>query len=503
MNTKRVMGIAGTAIMAAGLLAGCGGGSGGDSGAPSNTGSGSSSPAAKSSSPLELTLMMDQSNGLPPDGNEVQKRLEEYTNTKLKITWVPHASYADKLSIVLASGEMPKGVFVTYQPNVIAAMKDGQFWEIGPLLKNYPNLSKMNPDHFSNIAVQGKQYGVPVYRPMGRDGLVYRKDWTDELGIKELPKTLEEYLDVFRKQVKAHPGTYGTVETKELGEFYRYLVQVGGFYKWGEKDGKIVPDFMGPKYMETLKFFRTMYQEQLLNPDFATISANDMYAKFYAGKIGFVPAVAGVANGWELNVQKSVPTAKVGVAPIIGPEGRRVPGYSGNNGFFLFPKSSVKTEAELKQILTFFDKLLDKDMANLTHYGVEGVDYKVTDGKAETLDQDHFNNNVKMFTNGLPVDQTGGNEMPALKRPLVEEADKIIKENDKYLVKDPTATLFSQTYADKGADLDQIMKDANIKFISGNIDEAAWNTAVEQWKKNGGNQVITEFTAEYKKTTGK
>jgi putative aldouronate transport system substrate-binding protein len=502
MKKARIAGIAGTTVLAAGLLAGCGGAA--ETGGTTGGQTADAPSASKPSGPLALTLMMDQSNGLPPDGNEVMKQMEEYTNTKLQITWVPHASYSDKLNIVLASGEMPKGVFVTYVPNVVAAMKDGLFWEIGPYLKNYPNLSKMNPDHFANIAVQGKEYGIPDYRPMGRDGIVYRKDWADELGVQEPPKTLDEWLDVFRKQVKAHPGTYGTVETKELGELPRFVVQQGGYYKWGVENGKLVPDFMGPAYFDVLKFYRTAYKEQLLNPDLATISANDMYDKFYAGKVGWVPAVAGVANGWELNLQKNVPDAKVAVAPVKGPQGIRVPGYSGNNGFFVFPKSSVKTEAELMQILSFFDKLLDPKMANLLHYGIEGTDYKVVDGKAQIINQDHFNNNVKMFTNGLPVDQTGGgNEMPPLRRPLDEAADKIIKENDKYLVKDPTMTLFSQTYADKGADLQQMIHDADIKFITGNIDENGWKSVVEQWKKAGGEQVMAEFTADYAKSKAK
>jgi putative aldouronate transport system substrate-binding protein len=198
-----------------------------------------------------------------------------------------------------------------------------------------------------------------------------------------------------------------------------------------------------------------------------------------------------------------VPNGKVGLAQLKGPKGIRTIGYTGNNGFYIFPKSSVKDEAELKRVLTFFDKLLDKKMADLTQHGIEGVDYKIVDGKAQMIDQDHFNKTVKMFTNGLPVDQTGGNRTPPLQRPLEEAASKMYNDNQPYLVKDASTGLFSQTYADKGADLDQEIQDANVKFITGNIDENAWKAAVEKWKKDGGDKVMAEFTAAYAKIAKK
>ena len=44
-----------------------------------------------------------------------------------------------------------------------------------------------------------------------------------------------------------------------------------------------------------------------------------------------------------------------------------------------------------------------------------------------------------------------------------------------------------------GTALDDIITEANTKFILGNIDEDGWRAAVEQWKVKGGEKVVAEL----------
>ena len=67
---------------------------------------------------------------------------------------------------MIASGELPKLIKLSYTPTIIATLKAGQFWEIGPYLKDYQQLSAQNMLYYDNIAVGGKIYGVPLYRPL-------------------------------------------------------------------------------------------------------------------------------------------------------------------------------------------------------------------------------------------------------------------------------------------------------------------------------------------------
>jgi putative aldouronate transport system substrate-binding protein len=57
----------------------------------------------------------------------------------------------------------------------------------------------------------------------------------------------------------------------------------------------------------------------------------------------------------------------------------------------MFPKSSVKTERDLKDMLHFFDKMTDQPMIDLTLYGVEGNTYTLENGIPK-INTDLYNN---------------------------------------------------------------------------------------------------------------
>src|SRR5690606_32434084 len=86
---------------------------------------------------------------------------------------------------------------------------------------------------------------------------------------------------------------------------------------------------------------------------------------------------------------------------------------------------------------------------------------------------------------------------PGILHPLHELGVEMNMENEKAAVINPALTLDSPTNNEKRAQLNKIIEDARIKFILGDIDEAGWAKAIESWKKNGGQNIIEEFSAEY------
>ncbi|MNC61412.1 Lipoprotein LipO precursor [compost metagenome] len=90
-------------------------------------------------------------------------------------------------------------------------------------------------------------------------------------------------------------------------------------------------------------------------------------------------------------------------------------------------------------------------------------------------------------SNALTVKQTA----------LRKKQTALIKKNEEYVVANPAAPLISDVYNQKGPQLENIINDARIKYIVGQIDEAALRAAFETWKKSGGDDLVKEMNDLY------
>lgn len=471
---------------------------------------GAAAPQGGGDAPLQLSIGISQVGDIPAKGNEVEQLIEKYTNTKLDIQWIPSAAYNDKINVMFASNEMPKLLRVVQGPNVVNAIESNLFWEIGPWLKNYKNLNAQNPQFYENISVEGKIYGVPLYRNMGRGAIVYRKDWFDNLGL-QMPKTIDEWYNVLKALTLNDPDkngrddTYGIVLHKTYNSgsasmLTRLAVSQGGVNKWGvDNDGNFTPEFVTKEFMDVLKLFRKLYEEKLINQDFAVADASEAEKGFDSNKIGVRFGVATNGKSQQDRLNKTNPNAVVDVANFEGPQGIRISSENGNNGFLVIPKSSVKTEEEAKRILGFLDKLMDPEMSTLLLRGIEGRHYgKTSDSKVEFIGDGFniFQREVKPYRDNLTVLE-GYNVTPLKDVPIGEKGTKMELDGINYIVPNPALTLTSPTFSERGQELDQQMMDAQTKFIMGKIDEAGYEAEVEKWKKAGGEKIMAEYKESY------
>ncbi|MGF7032688.1 putative aldouronate transport system substrate-binding protein [Paenibacillus mucilaginosus] len=484
----------------------------------SGAGSSSSSPqegAADPNKPFELSIMtVLHTPEVPSD--KVLSRIEEKTNTKLKISWVPNGSYEEKVNSAIATETLPMAVYVgnvAIYNNFKSALRDGQFWEIGPYLKDYKYLSNLDPAVLKNSAVDGKIYGVYQATPLSRQGVIYRKDWADKLGLPA-PQTMDDLYTMMKAFKEKDPDgdgkadTFGLADRSDLvyGAFKTVSSYFGTPNYWGEKDGKLQPEFMFPAYLDTMNFFKKLVDEGLINRDFSVTSKSDHEAFFKSGKAGVYIGCICAAPGYERDMVKTMPETKLDVVNrITGPTGKQevwsVPGY-GN--MVLFPKSAVKTEAELKKVLSFFDGLMNPEVYNLVNYGIEGEHYEVVDGKAKIP-----TDAAKVAVNDREVRpllslRVGGPETVAGLKPLVEnplqkKTDDSMEDNNKILITDPTAAFSSPTKDKNGVPLGQIITDATYQYIMGKIDEKGFQAAVDKWRKEGGDAIISEYNEQYAK----
>jgi putative aldouronate transport system substrate-binding protein len=493
-GSKRIVPVMSMLLIAA--LTGCSGGSS----KPSGTGS------TDSAAPFRIKMMSQFESAEPPTAdNPVVKYIEQQTNTKLDITWVLNSNYTDKLNVTMASGDLPQAMLVVNPQDtvIVSAAQSGFFWDVEPYLKDYPNLSKLDKDTLNNTRINGKIYGLYRGRYPERVIMYYRKDWLDNAGIKEPPKTVDDYYQVLKAFTLNDPDkngkqdTWGITENKDLGT-YTFPLLFGAPNGWGYINNQVIPDFMTKEYMDYLKFMKKLYDEKILNQDFATVPGAKVSEDWTNGKIGIRGNIVEAYRGETfVGLGKTLPGADVHIIPaLVSTTGqKRVAKGSGYLGMYMFPKSSVKTEADLKKILSFFDKMVDDKMVKTVMLGIDGVHYKEENGVQKILDDTKYNKEV------VPVQHLAMRmDLVNNGTPLAKEAADALKEIKQYGVADVTNGLILSDESKKKLSTNKkIIDDAKIKFIMGVIDEAGFGKELEKWKQSGGADIIKEYTELYNK----
>ncbi|WP_100406289.1 extracellular solute-binding protein [Bacillus solitudinis] len=463
-----------------------------------------------SNEPTKITMMTVLHTPETPS-DKILNMIEEKTNTDLDIQWVPDSTYEDRLNTAFATGTLPQIVPMGF--NMYAqfkeAIRDNQFWEIGPYLAEYENLSRLKDEVLENTKVDGKVYGIYQGRPLSRQGYLYRKDWADNLGI-EKPTNTEEFFEMLRAFTEDDPDgngqddTIGLTDRSDLiyGAFKTVSSWFGTPNEWGFKDDELLPEFMFDEYIDTLDYMKKIHSNGYMNQDFPVTSKPDQQAMFKNGTAGvYVGSIGDVASLYN-DASELNPDLEYDVHNYVeGPHGEfgiwAIPGFGAVN---LFPKSAIETEDELRKILEFYDHLMTTEIANLLVWGIEGEHYEVIDGRAAPIEDNRtaIDNEVRpLLSIEIGEPDTSGRYEGYSHYDVKTKADELVVDNNNYLVHDPTVTLDSDTYVKSSETLKQIIVDATYKYILGQIDKEGFEQAVDNWRKQGGSDVIAEYNAHY------
>lgn len=439
---------------------------------------------------------------------EIMAEIEKLTGVKLRMTWVPEGVYTDKMNTALTTNSLAKVTFVKFTDyNLVKnAIRSDAFWEIGPYLQDFPNLKELDRTILNQAAVDGKVYGLYTERPSSRQGIIIRKDWLDRLKLGK-PGTLEELYEVMKQFTYNDPDgngkkdTIGLVDRNDLvyGVFKTLSSYFGTPNNWKLENGAFIPEFVTPEYMNTMNFMRKLYDEQIINQDFALTSKEVQRDTFIRGKAGvFIGSMTDVQR-LSIEAKAINPDAElILINRIKGPQGYKVWSIPNYNGLYLFSRKAIATEEELKEVLGFFDRTMDKDVANMMMYGLEGRHYKLEDGKVILPEETSKLrvNEVSPLYSLMIADVGNANIMEVgQKEQLTALADQLSKDNEQFLVDDPTLGLSSPTYDEKNMELSQIIVDATYNYIIGNMDAAEFTQEIEKWKDSGGSLVMQEYAA--------
>lgn len=445
-------------------------------------------------------------------GSPFFEKAEEILNWEWDAQFVPGSNLMEKVNVALASGSVPDimGIFPVNSVPFIQATRSGAFWEIGPYLNDYPNLKEgRNPIADQNISIDGKIY--QLYKPevsISTNGFNIRTDWMEKLNLEQ-PKTIDELTVMLRAFAKDDPDgngnadTYGFVDRIASGgypmSFGTMASKFGVPNKYKIEDGKFVPDFMTPEFRNVMNFYKQMYDEGIMNKDFAYIKRNQQEDLYKSGKAG-----VSIGNVFQNSIWDPVTSAEsnVDIIPfsyLEGPTGNH--NYSGLGYWitYVFSKDSVKTEEQLREILSSLDRLAAEENHQFLTFGIEGLTYEMKDGKPVFTNEEL--NKQAAPLRALNVSKN--KFTPAANTQAYKyEMDRVRLKNEQesqYLVSDPSGGLISPTYLERGSELDKMIADAFVKYVIGEVTMDDFDQTIEDWKSNGGQKVLDEYAVEYKK----
>ncbi|PFG44288.1 putative aldouronate transport system substrate-binding protein [Isoptericola jiangsuensis] len=468
-----------------------------------------------STDPITWMTMLHTPTTPEADG-VIETALEEYTGEEFEMQWVPDASKEEKINAALASGALADivSLTVTNSSSVRQAMSSGMFWDVEPYLADYPNLSQIDPQTLESARLDGHLYGVPYQKIKARYGVVIRQDWLDNLGL-ETPHTIDELTEVAKAFTTQDPDGNGKDDTTgfvdRLESFAVGFRSLAGYFGAGQQfqvldDGQVVPAFTTDEYKEAMEWYRSVYEAGAVNQEFVTVQKQNQQDAIAQGKGGIVVTGLFEAKNYMALAQNANPDTPMAWALVnditAGDVERRIltDTNGGMGGWLAFPKSEVKTEADLQRMLAFVDKLIDEDAYALMTNGVEGTHYEMdADGVVTITDTTAWEQQVQPYAASRPSEKVVTYKSST---PYVDEGNEKMAENEDYVVINPAQSLTSETYDRQWSTIEQKVNDAYNQYITGQIEMADYEAVIEEVRGQGLDDIIAEYTAAYAEVNG-
>ena len=231
--------------------------------------------------------------------------LKDKTNIKLDFSLVEKAGWTEKLALVFAAGDY-KEIFLDriYKSQETTYGTTGQLVDLSEHINDYAPLAVEKYNEYSEIWKEitfpnGEIYIMPCINDSPRDlagrPIYIRQTWLDNLGLKT-PETLDELYDALRAfkerdaDLNGDPNNEVPLFTKYSNTFKLQILSAVGFvdYLHDVIDGQYVYVPGHENYRHYLEYMNKLYEEDLLNEDYFSITSEELEAQETSAEIGFV-----------------------------------------------------------------------------------------------------------------------------------------------------------------------------------------------------------------------
>ncbi len=456
----------------------------------------------------------------PPPTSKGDSAYWQGLDERLGGTWsptlVPHASYGEKASTQIASGDMPDLFYLNYTQTPTPLQKfvqEGAFRDLtdfltGDELAQYPNLSTFPDYMWESVMMDGKITGVPT--PQVRVGQVpmFRVDWSEQLIGKRKPTNAQEMHDVLVAMSLEDPDGNGSEDTWGIAKYgtgwdigiFHHMFGVPPLWKVDD-DGKFIVQYEMEEFRQAMEYMRDLYAAGAYHPDAVSMGFDEARNLFMTGRAGLFNAGGDIygRNGALAEIQQYQPDAEVeNIVPFSADGGPGIT-YLGSGIFGLTAISYTVEDDDrvrtLLRLLDWFSSPFGSDEWWYKNYGDEGTHHEINENgfpiSTDQLDQE--NAGLTGYMGGsLPVNFNP--DEPEL-APLRTDLQKEIFELG---VINPAANLYSPTFIDSSGQMFQSMFDGLNEIVVGRMDISELDNLVQQWKDQGGEQAAQEYEEAHK-----
>ena len=355
---------------------------------------------------ITLTVMGEVGNDCISTDDAIGRKIKEELGIVLECTMVTN----DKLKVMAAGGDLPDIIQLHEAPTMAKSLIDaGALYPMDEWLENNgENIKTKIPDGLKwskDVLGGGQTYVLPVAievtdkenpKKNGFVGFFTRWDCYKELGCPEITSE-DEYLDVLKQMVDAHP------ETEDGKKVYA----LSGWTDWGLWPYKISYPFsfgyenldnnqlfshvtgeledMFTKedgiFWKSLSFFNKAYRMGIMDPEAFTMKNAQYHSKVSNGEILVAadnwdtPDVAICGENAGMYV---LPGAFPYIAGIYPLESRL--GYTTTNAICI--SANCKYPEKAMELLEYLNS---DEGSRLVRTGIQGEDWDIVDGKPELI----------------------------------------------------------------------------------------------------------------------
>ncbi|EKN65243.1 family 1 extracellular solute-binding protein [Neobacillus bataviensis LMG 21833] len=510
---KRFMSIALSTVLLAGTLAAC---------SPKDEKASSSTKNGKDSKITISWFDGTWENPVPEPGNDAVKKVNEKFNVDFKPQYIPFDLYDDKLTVKMASGDIPDVIGTEgADTNYIKWSKQGAFLPLNDYVDKYETFKDIPQSVWDAVSVDGKKYGIPLYFPSkGGKKPVIRQDWLDKLGLK-MPTNFEELKEVAVAFATQDPDGNGKNDTVGLGLAKGLVYDPSFGAYWGNswyhenKDGQLIPGQISEGSKEKVTYINEMFKAGAIDKDWAIKPYNDVFKDFNAGKVGIWYEQPGNDKGSQPNnldlatLRKNAPDAKIAaIPPFVAPD--KSQGYVAGSGYYRIWMLSSKLKNDPKKvekILEMMDYMAkyvpaDQQTPHNEYFdwimGGNGKGYTIVDGAPQLTEEYSKNAPISLFNQkqgGWDKDnQAMKDYVTQSKAPEAKEFNTLmgdmLSEADFFV--SPVGRIHSDVYNDKNAALTEFATNELTKMVVGQRPISDWDKYVDEYLAKGGKDVIAD-----------